>query len=503
MANINWYKREKNNLNSYLKATIVLIIFIYSIELTMSQEYIPLTYNHFDSVPELYDEFGIKSIPWDEGVLCLGNGKGNNSADYSFSLIQYDLDGVKIWEKGYQFPTSNHIFAVDICSLNGNYLYVAGNIESDKTDRFLCKLNQNGDTIFFRKYIVEGHNRIIDIEKFSLDTLMILSIWKAENNSNYIKTVIDLVDTNGNIVKTTESSMDFKNPEDIILYNDLIYVGGTMRILPDSLPDSKVYISRYDLNLNYLGFTTPSLTERESFFSFTKTADYLLFTSRITMQNSPQYLYRTNISKINQQGALIDTNTFGPTDFAYYYAKTTNVGDEFIVTNLTEDLPKMYFHNLQLDLLCNYLIDIPYNSPAFAALEEITAYSTSMISGTGYIGYFVENEMNIKQWNFSTDDLSTFLYENCNLVSLNENIHKQFDYRIVPTISNKTITIECLSNDNFGITEIRVIDINGRLVLSKEFNERTSINIQNFSKGLHILYLNKGGYFETHKLLVY
>lgn len=507
MANVNRYKRAKNNPNAYIKAMFFFMMIFYSFELIKAQEYIPLTFNHMDSVTGLYKEYGVKSIPWNNGVLYLGNGRVNDrTQNYSFSLIQYSLDGNKIWEKAYQLPPFNSISAKAICPINENYLFVAGDIlDNLNSDRFLCKLNLNGDTIFFRKYIAEGYSSLIDMEILSPDTLMLLSFWKEEHNSDYIKTVIDLVDTNGNIIKTTEDSLDLKFPKDIIRYNDIIYVGGNLATHPDSLSYAKVYISRYDLNLEYLGTTTPSLTERESFFCFSKTNQNLLFTSRILMQTQTQThdLYRTNISRVDQQGALIDTNTFGPTDFAYYYAITKKIGNEFIVTYLREDISKIYFHDLQLNPLCHYQIDIPYVEPVYAALFNISVHSSNMISGTGSIGYTTESGMKSKQWNLMTDDIVAFLYENCNLVVLQENMQPRFEYKVVQSFSNKTITIESISNNNAGPTEIRIIDLNGRLVMSKKFTKRTSINIHSFSKGLYILQLINAGSFESHKFLVY
>lgn len=447
---------------------------------------------------------GGKSIPWNEGILYLGNGKvSNKNQNYGFSLIHYDLYGNKAWEKVYQFPAINSIKAISIGSFDGNYLYVAGNvIDNLNSDRFLCKLNLNGDTIFFKEYKELGFNRIVDLKILSPDSIVLLSAWKEQYNSEDIRTVVELVDANGVITKTTEDTLGIKNPVELIRHNDLLYVGGTLSINPDSLK-TKVYISRYDLNLEHLGITTPSLTEREYFFCFTKTDEHLLFTSRVHMETQDHNLFRTNLSRVDQQGVLIDTNTFGPTDFSYYYASTTNIGNEFIATYVREDIPIVYFHDLQMNLLCNFLIDIPFNAPIFAVLENITALSSNLISGTGYIGYLTGSGVGIKQWNFLTEDMVTFIYNNCDLVILKENIQKPYNYRITQSFSNRTITVECLMNANSGNTELRFIDLNGRLVLSKEFKERTTINIQSLSKGLHILQLLNGGRFEVHKILIY
>jgi hypothetical protein len=504
MVNLNSFDREMNILKPFLKAVIVIMIFSFSFELSNAQEYLPLRFNHFDSIPLIDNELGVKSIPWNGGILYLGYGIINNRpVYYNFSLILYDLDGNKTWERIYQFPPFNSYNAEDILSLDGNYLYIAGSITDNlNSDRFLCKLNSDGDTIFARKYLAQGDNKILDMEAISEDKIVILSVAKTEYNSEDIRTIIDIVDSTGAIIKTVEDNAGFKYPKEIIKYNDIIYVGGIEVPYPESLTQ-KIYISRYDLNLNYLGITNPSLTERETFFCFTKTDEHLLFTSRVLMQSQKPALYRTNISRVNHEGVLIDTNTFGPTDFAYHFATTTKFADEFIVTNLYEDLPKLYFHDLQLNPLCDYLIDIPYDEPFGAVITKITDISPNMISCTGHIGYLPPGGNKIKQWNLLTDDMVTFLYENCDPVSLIENTKKLVNYQVTQSISNNTITIESLSNDNNGNTEIRVFDLNGRLVLFKKFNKSTTINVQNFSQGLHILQFINGESFEIHKFIVY
>lgn len=60
MRYMNWFNRENSCLKALFKAIIVLMVFSFSIVLTKAQEYIPITYNHFDSVSGLYDEFGGK-----------------------------------------------------------------------------------------------------------------------------------------------------------------------------------------------------------------------------------------------------------------------------------------------------------------------------------------------------------------------------------------------------------------------------------------------------------
>lgn len=490
-----------------MKKLIILAFIIFSnVELCHCQDTIPLLYNFQDDIIAGNDDWGHKCIPWNNGILILGNGLIDSTTRRGFSLVYYDTLGNKIWDRVYSNPEYPVLQGNDIISFNDSSFFVGGIIYKETVtpwDKFLTKLDAEGDTVFFKAYIDSASNFLVDMEKYSEDTLLILSAWQADINEEYCKIVIELADTNGNIILSAENASDIKYQDQIIVHNNFIYVGGTKKTSPGSNYHVKVFINRYDMNLNYLGSVTPSWTLNEYFTSLTTLNDNLFLTSGIThyYPPDPRLYYIPNISRLNYLGGIIDTNLFGPASiFNPLVGYTINVGDELLATVMYSSNMEIYFHDANLNPLCNYIVKLPSITLDDASIHDITFVPPDKIAGTG-VTYMFSQEDTEDQWNFLTEDIFSFVYSNCIYTGDEEIPETTGLFRVYPTISNSRIFIKKKDNKPEKII-LQLFDLNGKLCLAKEFFNETDIDVSPFASGFYLILLSIDGSAESHKIII-
>jgi hypothetical protein len=489
------------------KSTLLVPIFL-AFMTSKGQDTLPLLFNYMDDIVDEGLDFGNKTAIWRGGTLHLGNVTVDyQSGRRGFSLIFYDTLGSKTWDKVYSDPRYLNIQGNDILTFDSNYFFVGG-VFYDATmtpwDSFLAKFDQNGDTVYFHKYIDTASLWLVDIEKYAPDTLLFLSVWQEIMNDSYTKIVLSKVDTSGNLLFTSRDSLKQMSPYEMLIHNDQIYVGGTKRTNPSSNFNVKVFINRYDLSFNYLGSTTPSLTPNEYFRSFTVMDENLLLTSCVSLWFPPDLYthWRINISRLTENGLLIDTNTFGPhSPCCEWGAKTINLNDEFLLTYINANSVELYFHDPYLNPLCNYILQRPAEGLAIAYLWDIQYFPPNKFTGNGYTFSDVNGGIE-NQWDFLSDDVISYINSNC-IYMMNEEIGPvQNMFQISPNI----ITSQAVINNQSSILNckilVKIFDINGRLVLTDEFYHEKTINVESLMKGLYILQLNYNNQTEIHKIIV-
>ena len=73
---------------------------------------------------------------------------------------------------------------------------------------------------------------------------------------------------------------------------------------------------------------------------------------------------------------------------------------------------------------------------------------------------------------------------------------------VYPNPANGSVNIVSQFID--GATIIKLIDLNGRIVLEGNYNfeNKINVNLQNISSGVYILNLNNNGVMYNHKLII-
>lgn len=474
-----------------------------------STDTIPVIYNYLDDMSPNQDDWGLKCFYWNNSIIHYGNAILDSSGRRGFTLICYDTLGNKIWDKVYQDSGYYIIQGNDIESLNSDYFYIGGIIYNSNLipwDRFLAKFDTNGDTVFFKTYLDTASNYLVDIEKFSDDTLLVLSVWQDSLTAEYCRTIIEFIDTNGNILNRSMSPADIKYPDQIIKHNGLIYIGGTKKTQPGSNYKVKVFINRYNFNLNQLGSTTASWTMNEYFMSLTSVNTQLYLTSSVSTwyPPDPRHHWCPNISKLSNNGTLLDTNLFGTAYIEYSVnGPTISIANELLATYENFIDRKIYFHDLDLNPLCNYIVnDAPVMGLGDLVLRNLTFVPPNKIAGTGNADWGYSPFIN-DQWNFLTEDIITFVKANCSPVFVEENylISSNELFHVYPTISNEFINVKNLNN-YLDLVTLKVFDMNGKLCLTEEFNNSTILNVIEFPKGLYIIHLSYDNNYESHKFVI-
>ena len=450
IVNYHYNKMAKKGVSKLFKQSTINDIF--NKDFNSIVDTIPFIYNYLEDKFINHNEWGTRCLSWDHKIINLGNGRLDSSGRRGFTLICYDTLGNKIWDKIYQDSNYYIIQGNDIQSLNNNFFYVGGIIYNSNLtpwDRFLAKFDTNGDTVFFKTYLDTASNYLVDLEKFSDDTLLVLSVWQDSLTAEYCKSIIEFIDTNGNIIYRSMSQADIKYPDQIIKHNGLIYVGGTKKTQAGSNYHVKVFINRYNMNLSYLGSSTASWTLNEYFLSITSSKNQLYLTSSVSAwyPPDPRHYWCPNISKLSNQGNLIDTNLFGTAYIEYpLNGPTINIADELLATRMHYIDVKIYFHDLDLNPLCSFIVNEPGLGLENPIIRDYAYVPPNKIASTGEVEWISSGIDN--QWNFLTEDIITFVKSNCIPVCVEENcfIPSNELFQVYPTISNQFIYVKNLNN---------------------------------------------------------
>ena len=283
-------------------------------------------------------------------------------------------------------------------------------------------------------------------------------------------------------------------------------MGGTYKTDTGWYYNVKVFINRYDLYLNHLGWSSPSQTINEYFKNFCSFKDQLYLTSSITtfFPPDPRNHYRAYVSLITPEGTPLISTFFGPGYIADPIGgKTMNVGDSILACWVDLDTVKIYFHDKDLNPLCEYIVDRQVSPMDLAFINRITFVPPDKLAGTGMIA-ILNQPPPVEQdpWNFLTGDVLTHVFTNCIYVDAPDlSIERTNLFEVFPTLASDLITIRCRKPDP-GQISIKVYDIDGRLCLEETFHSEIQIDLGGLRGGFYLLRLSTVAHLETHKVVV-
>ena len=474
-----------------------------------SQDSIPVIYNYMDDAAQGAPDWGDDLIVFNGDILVMGNAFFEEQWCYGITLTCYDTTGAKLWTKIHTDPRFPEYQGNRIVSIDDHSFYIGGIMdESNATPwgRFVARYNQQGDTIFFKTYPDPLDNFVVDLAKYSEDTLMMLSARHDASWGDYWQTQIELLDTNGNILQSASYEPDLNGPNQIFRFHDQLYVGGTYGTDTGWYANVKVFINRYDLNLNHLGWSSPSLTINEYFENFCSLGDQLYLTSSITtfFPPDPRNYYRSYLSLITPDGTPLFSTFFGPGYIADPLdPKTVNVGDSILASCVVMEYCKIYFHDKDLNPLCEYIIDRLVTPMDLAFNNKMAFVPPDKLAGTGMIAILTHPPEVVQDpWNFLTGDVLTHVFTNCIYVEAPDlSIKRTNLFEVFPTLASDLITIRCRKPDP-GQISIKVYDLDGRLCMEETFHSEIQIDLGGLRGGFYLLRLSTLTHLETHKVVV-
>ena len=482
----------------------------------MQTIYPDYVFNNRVDISDSLPDSGIKSIFWNNGILTLGYHFNSTISVEGITLSFYDTLGNLNWKKIYDYPPYNYFQGSDIIAINNSCFYVVGAVYKDTInwwDPFFAKFNSNGDSIFFRFFPDTANSFFEDIEYFAPDTFLVLGGCHINYEDPYNKIIIDKIDTLGNILYNYSGPSALKKESQILkANNNRIYVGGTRRTSASGTFNVKIFINVYDYDLNLITTWNPSLTLNEYFTQLTYINDQLYVTSIVTVYvpPNPSSLYQCRVGKVNIAGSgnYSIHNTFGPACFDVYPSNTCTINNNCMVVPIvsfpSDVYNELFFIDTNLNVLCN--AEILYDSTLLDKpnFNYITVSQNKKITGTGY---FYAQNINESQdhWNFLTENIETFISENCTGNSIyenKENYMKSFSVDPNPIYSQTTIHTDYDLNN----ATLTVTNIFGQTVkqLKNISGQSATLYRDNLPNGIYfVLLIQDNKIIATKKIVIY
>jgi len=486
---------------------VFLLLFIWP-GFSMAQDSIPVIYNIMDDAANGAPDWGDGVIEMNGYIVVMGNAYFEEVPTYGITLSCYDTTGTRLWNRIHtdnRFPEfqGNRILPKD------DHSFFIGGIKDESAltpwGRFVARFDDKGDTIFLKTYPDSLDNFLVDLAWYAEDTLMMLSSRQDDSWGEHYQTQIDLLDTNGNILRSASYDPDLNFPDQVFRFRDQIYVGGTYKTDTGWYYNVKVFINRYDLELNHLGWSSPSQTINEYFKNFCSVEDRLYLTSSVTtfFPPNPHNHYRAYISLITDEGTPLVSSFFGPGYIADPIGgKTVNVGDSILACWVDLDTTKIYFHDKDLNPLCEYILDRLVSPMDLAFISDMVFVPPDKLAGMGMIAILDGPNVTQEPWNFLTQDVLTHVFTNCIYVEtpeLSSEMVNLFD--VFPTLATDRITIRCREAGS-GKIMAEIYDMNGRFCMKESFYKEIQMDLGSLKNGFYLLRLSDTAQMETFKIVV-
>ncbi len=447
---------------------------------------ISYTFNNRDDISYKGADSGIKTYPWNNGILYLGFCYDSLMSKEGFSITFYDTLGAKLWSKVYYSDLYYIYQANDIISYNNSSFYVGGIVYKDsinQIDRFFAKFDANGDSVFTRIYPETEQNWLMDMDIYSSDTILFLCAKTLNDADPFTKTVICKVDTFGNIAYTYEGPNRLYIPYQILKAADDIYVGGTRSInLSGNLGYIvKVFIDMYNNDLSLDCIFNPSTTTNEYFSRMFIKNNQIYLARDVTVLNPPNQnlFYQCRLSKVSFDGFVWHSANFGPLNFDGATGSFLSIDSNLLVLQIYSTL---YFIDDNLNLLYES------NDLCFPNFDNsfggISILPNKMLAGTGT--YFQDTISSQDHWNFLTENIKNYVLNATIKVLENKKINSEIS--LYPNPATSTLTLNLAEIKNLQNTTVSIYDIQGKLLLQQNILQpQTELDISGFAKGIYII----------------
>lgn len=465
---------------------------------------LPMIFNEVHDVFYNMADWSQLSASWNDYILYLGNGADANTNWRGYTLSCYDKKGEMIWKKTYADSSIQMMQANDIYIHTNGDIFIGGityRNSTTKYDRFISKIDANGDIVLFREFSDETSNYLQDIKQYSGDTLMILSGVRTQSQSIYNRTQISLISLDGDILHTYIGDSDLAYPYELTKYQGKLIVGGHVRTDPGESFNYRIFFKIYDMDLNLLDYNQPNITTNEYYKNLTIVGDNLLLTSVITYRPPPgnQHKWRTNLAYLNSNYDPVGRKYIGP------YSIHANIGgpsvllnEEYIVTPIILGESYLYIHDLEKNEICHFLVEMPDNQMFIYNINGIAAIPPGHIAGTGFTA---QNDATQDQWNYLSEDIEYVISDYCNDVAINEIEYSNDHQYYIHLSSDKVLNIKNLKF-TAEHAQVYIYDLKGNRLLEEMIADEIQIDVKHFSSGLYLVKIFNHQRMETHKVII-
>jgi hypothetical protein len=465
-------------------------------------------FNHRDDVfPGNYDS-GIKTYSWNHGVLILGFSVDTLNEDYGMTLVFYDSLGSRVWMRNFRisgFTAHNVLQGNDIAFDNNDFFYVTGVLYQSPAlgwDMFFAKFDQNGDSLFFRSFPDTISKFPVSMTFLSSDTILVLSAWQHDMNNGPVRICIDRVDTNGRIRSTYLGDPAPKDPYQILkTEGNQIYVGGTQQVSAiGGGYNVRVFINRYDLDLNYLGTINPSLTVNEYFISLMNHKGRVYLSSLISAAVPPYpYLGWVGcLSKIFINGTWATRNFGVPQIEEVGVYNAIAIDDNRLAVPIADEGHfYLYFCDTNFIQICSTYVSYPGKMTHYG-LSAICGMPGHQIAGTGFIFDDVTGAQD--HWNFLTQDMVAFIDSNCVETGIPPVQEEKGSVRIYPNPMDDHLFITT-NNPVFTDAIVTIYNQVGTVVSRLMLKDNPVIATSGFNPGIYLVKIQSGEATEVMKVI--
>jgi hypothetical protein len=462
-------------------------------------------FNNRDDLFTGCPDSGIRPYAWNNGIVYLGFDTDNNMNVWGMTLTFYDTLGNLVWKRNIYDAANPEIQGNDIIAFNEYSFYVTGILYHDSIhqfDMFLGKYDQNGHCLLWMVYPDTASKFPMSMELIAPDTLLVLSGWNIVYGDEFCKISLDKVDTNGIICQSYLGPLDTYYPDQVLLTNqNLIYVGGTRKTQPGWDYYVKVFINKYDLNLNYLGTINPGYSINEYFEGMINVGDNILMSSTVTTNCPSGYpCWQCLVTKLTPSGGTWGGERLGPAYMDMASGRPVLVDSDLVAITVFGDITETYFTDTIPEKVCStsfaypgFFTDVPW-------LSDICSVPGHKIAGTGYI--FPQNAGESQDtWNFLSKNMSAYVDSVCLHVGIPYESGLSMDtWKVYPVpfsdnlfIENKTSTPEK--------TIVYLFNSTGELVFRGIFEREMEIYASSFQSGLYLLKLDCATRSEVYKIV--
>ena len=367
------------------------------------------------------------------------------------------------------------------------------------------KFKPDGDTVFTRIYHDTGSVASCDIVKYYNGNFLVLAAYaKNYNNVEYSKTNLMVLDTLGNILKSTYTPLSLYEPN-LLLHDSMsnkAYVLGIYK----SQPGDSAYIYSYlrclnDTNLqteviknNITGkawdYIQSAIMQNGSIY-----ATYFSYIPLATTPNDGEIVLLSKMKLVNHN-LTMQIAEIGDIDpyVESMYCGNMIMDKDNIIFPVYHGLygQTIYFCDTLLNLRCfskSYHPDFPMDS----YVANITLTHSDKIVGAGVI-YPVSNVDIMDHWIYMSENYNKYLAEGCgNMVGIAEKDLGKNKFNLFPNPADKIVTV---TNDGFSGIKVRFVVVNVlngiQLERSEVFGFRNELDISSLNSGVFFLEIYTG-----------
>ncbi len=478
---------------------------------------------NYNNAADLYasgQDNGYQPLELNNKIFVNGAIVDSITGNFCTSISILDTNGNVVQKKKYDYKDYGNYIINKTINKNNSSVYGVGSVLNYKDsindlDLLFTKFDHNGDTVFTRIFHDTGSVSVCDIINYTDHSFLVLCVYaKDYNDAEYSKTHLLVIDTLGNIIKSSYTPLSLYFPS-TVLYDKTkgeIYTLGIHK----SEPGPSFYLGSFlrcftDSNLQSK-FVQENITGSPSdYFNNAILHNGTIYATFCSGISEPPYPYPISILKygkirVYNKFAAFGGRKIGPTDptSSIYASNMVADGNKIIFPVFNAYTGQtIFFCDTSLNLLCYSKAPSPDTIRSCETKYFTLTKSKRLISAGICWGSYV-GAPGITNWNFMTTNYAKFLADGCgNLVGVEEQDGEML-YKLHVFPNPTTGDFRIVSNDlDVQMLDVSVINSSGQIVFEKKFlfSENT-VNLSDQPKGIYLCnVITQDGHLHTLKII--